>query len=336
MLSPVVWVKDQCVGWWQRYMALIDVAEENERLRDELRHTRMLATISAEDEAELARLRRILQLEALRERPAFAARVIARRFGPMSIRKTFTVNKGFLDGAVVGTPAVTQAGVVGRVMRSAPHAATVLMVTDSGFRVSVISQESRTPGILTGSAGGAGVLEVSYVAQTARLEPGELLITAGSDNDFPKGIPVGVVTRVEPGNETLFQRVQAQAMADLDRLEEVLLIEQEGPPLVPTLPGPPEPDVLLPRPAPAQPGSEQSGPEPGPEQAVPGQPRPGQTAPPEGQASPARPREPEAALASPSPAPPRDRARAGERPAAVLDSLQPAIPLTAPLAPPAP
>ena len=266
MLSPVVWVKDQLVDRWRRYVALIDVAEENERLREELRRTRVLATMSAENEAELSRLRRLLQVEALRERPAFAARVIARRFGPMSVRKTFTVNKGFLDGAVVGTPAITQAGVVGRVMRSAPHAATVLMVTDSGFRVAVISQESRTPGILTGSAGEAGRLEVSYVSQTARLEPGELLITAGVGNDFPKGIPVGVVTHVEPGNETLFQKVQAQPVADLDRLEEVLLIEQEGPPLVPTLPGPPEPDVLLPReqPQPETPAGEGAGQETAP------------------------------------------------------------------------
>lgn len=325
MLSPVVWIKDQLAERWRKYIALIGVAEENERLRDELRYMHTLATRSAEDEAELFRLRRLLQLDALRQHPAFAARVIAREFGPMAVRKTFTVNKGFLDGAMVGTPAVTQAGVVGRVMRSAPHAATVLMVTDPGFRVAVISQDSRTPGILTGSTSDAGKLEVSYVSQTARLESGELLITAGVGNDFPKGIPVGVVSSVEPGNETLFQKVHAHPLPDLDRLEEVLLIEQEGPPLVPMLPGPPEPDVLRPREQ--TPPEEASAKNDAAQGAVVLQETAPQTAP--------QPQVRDQRPAAQAP-PPRPTRRSGARPAEVLDALQQNIPLAAPFAPPAP
>ena len=220
-------------------MALIDVAEENERLRADLRRAHNYASLVAEERAELNRLRKLLQLEALHERPAFAARIIAWRFGPQAARNTFTVSKGYLDGALVGTPVVTDAGVVGRVLRTAPHASTVLMITDSGFRLAVISQQSRTPGIIMGSAGASPRLEMAYVAQTARISPGELLITSGLDGVFPKGIPVGIVTAVMPGNEILFQQVHAQPMVDLDRLEEVLLLQAgDGPPLLDPLPDP--------------------------------------------------------------------------------------------------
>lgn len=246
VLSPVVWVKDQCVRWWDEYIALIDVAAENARLRGELRRASAQATLTAEDKAELTRLRRLLDLEALHDRPAFAARVIAKRFGPHAMLKTFTVNKGFLDGAIVGTPVVTENGVVGRVLRAAPHAATVLMLTDPGFRLAVISQGSRTPGILTGVAGGERRLEVAYVAQNAQISPGEVLITAGVDGGFPKGIPVGIVTRVTPGNEILFLQVHAQPLVELDHLEEVLLLREEGsgPPLLERRPDPAESDPL--------------------------------------------------------------------------------------------
>lgn len=331
VLSPVVWVKDQIVDGWHRYVALIDVAEENGRLRDDLRRARMHATMAAEDAAELERLRRLLGLEALRERPAFAARVISGRFGPLSARKTFTINKGYLDGAVVGTPVATRSGVVGRVLRSAPHAATVLMVNDSGFRVAVISQESRTPGILTGSAGPERLLEVAYVAQTARVTPGELLITAGIGSDFPKGIPVGVITRVEPGNDILFQRVYAHPVADLDRLEEVMLLLQEdsGPPLVPTLPGPPAPSFSI-----LPPWSPGASPEAENEETP--QPDADAPAPLTDAASPLPTR-------TPSPVTPSERPSraAGERnpgsgtprPAAVIDSFQPNILQGAPVVP---
>lgn len=248
VLSPVVWVKDQCVAYWRSYIALIDVAEENARLRVDVRKAQAAATLAAEERAELERLRALLRLEALHERPGFAARVIAKRFGPQAVLKTFTVSKGFLDGAIVGTPVVNEAGVVGRILRAAPHAATVLMLTDPGFRLAVISQDSRTPGILTGSTGNQRKLEVAYVAQNAQISAGELLITAGVDGGFPKGIPVGVVTQVTPGNEILFLQVQARPLVDLERLEEVILLQEEGsgPPLLERLPDPVDPDPLLP------------------------------------------------------------------------------------------
>ena len=251
ILSPVVWVKVQCIGAWNKYVALVDVANENNRLREELRRAHAKNTLSVEERAELDRLRALLRLEPLYDHPAFAARVIAKRFGPQAALKTFTVNKGYLDGAIVGTPVVTQSGVVGRVLRTAPHASTILMVTDPGFRLAVISQKSRTPGILIGSAGPDRRLEVAYVAQNADISIGETLITAGVDGSCPKGIPVGVVTMVTPGNEILFQQVHAQPVVNLEVLEEVLLLQQAGsaPPLLERLPNPVEQDhPMLPNP----------------------------------------------------------------------------------------
>jgi rod shape-determining protein MreC len=233
VLSPVVWLRDRFAIWWDGYLALVDVAAENARLRAELEQSRAAALLASEDKAELQRLRDLLGLEALHERSAFAARILAKRFGPQAVLKTFTVNKGFLNGATAGTPVVTKNGVVGRVLRAAPRTATVLMLTDPGFRLAVISNESRTPGILTGST--ERRLEVAYVAQNARIAPGETLITSGADGSFPKGIPVGVVTQVTPGNEILFLQVHARPLVDMDRLEEVLLLEEKdgAPPLLP-------------------------------------------------------------------------------------------------------
>lgn len=241
-------MKDQCNNAWDNYVALVGVAEENARLREELRRSHAQAILTVEERAELDRLRGLLRLNALHDRPAFAARVIAKRFGPQAVLKTFTVNKGYLDGAIVGTPVVTWNGVVGRVLRTAPHASTILMVTDPGFRLAVISQKSRTTGILTGGTGPDRRLEVAYIAQNAEISVGETLITAGVDGSFPKGIPVGVVTLVTPGNETLFQQVHAQPVVNLELLEEVLLLQQAGtaPPLLERLPNPVEQDLRLP------------------------------------------------------------------------------------------
>lgn len=230
----MAWVSDRIWDLWSRYIALIDVAEENAYLREELHKTRISVILNAEEKAELDRLRSLLQVDALYKRPGVAARVIAKRFGPKAVLKTFTVNKGYLDGAIVGTPVITDRGVVGRVLRTSPHAATVITVTDPGFRLAVISRESRTPGILFGTSGPESRLGVAYVSQTARIVPGDTLITSGMDGSFPKGLPVGIVTSVSPGSETLFQHIEARPLVDVDYIEEVILLQQENddPPLL--------------------------------------------------------------------------------------------------------
>jgi rod shape-determining protein MreC len=122
------------------------------------------------------------------------------------------------------------------------------MVTDPDFRLAVISQKNRTPGILTGSTGSGRLLEVAYVSQNAEISVGETLITAGVDGSFPKGIPVGIVTQVTPGNEILFQQVHARPVVNLAALEEVLLLQGAGtaPPLLRRLQSLVGQDVLLP------------------------------------------------------------------------------------------
>ncbi len=228
VLSPIMVAQDAVTGVWDDYIALVDVAQENKRLRTELKKAQQLIILATEEKAELNRLRELFGIEALRDLSGFGARTIAKRFGPQAVLKTMAVDKGYVNGAVVGTPVIAPAGVVGRVYRTAPHAATVLLITDPGFRVAVISQTSRTPGIVKGLPGDSGQLEVTYVAQNANIAIGELLITAGVDGVFPKGLPVGVVTQVEPGHEILFQKVTAEPIVNLQHLEEVVLLQPIG------------------------------------------------------------------------------------------------------------
>lgn len=260
LLSPIVWVKDQASLSWNNYLALVDIAEENTRLRRELQHALTTAALVEEDRQELLRLRNLLKLPQLQEQPGFAARVLARRFGPNSPLQTITINKGFAHGATVGTPVVVPGGVVGQVLRSAPHASTVLLLTDPSFKLAVVSQKTRTPAIAvgTGPLSDQFQIEVAYVAPNAKLEVGELLVTAGVGSKFPKGIPVGQVTSINTsGSDTHFKSVTAKSLIAFKNIEEVIVLmpEEYGNPLVPPLIGPPKP--LLP-PAPLEMSEEET------------------------------------------------------------------------------
>ncbi|MGA8637285.1 MAG: rod shape-determining protein MreC, partial [Candidatus Sulfotelmatobacter sp.] len=56
--------------------------------------------------------------------------------------------------------------------------------------------------------------------------PGEAVLSSGGDQIFPKGLPVGTVSKVGPGKD-LFLSINVKPAADLSRLEEVLVVTQK-------------------------------------------------------------------------------------------------------------
>jgi rod shape-determining protein MreC len=147
--------------------------------------------------------------------------------GPNAILDSIVINRGYATGGRPGTPLATHLGLVGRVLKASAHSAIVLLLTDPGSRIAVLSQNERASGILAGM-GPSEALEVLFVQRDVSLSPGELLFTSGMDGKFPKGIPVARVLSAAPSDYTQFLAVRAEPLVDLRHLEEVLLLEATG------------------------------------------------------------------------------------------------------------
>jgi rod shape-determining protein MreC len=119
---------------------------------------------------------------------------------------------------------ITADGVVGKVLRAFRTTSQVLLVNDQTSGVGAILEKSRLQGVLRGTPLGEVVLE--KVMSDEAVQPGERVVTSGGDQIFPKGLPVGTVTKVSPGAE-LFLNIRVKPAADLGRLEEVLVITQQ-------------------------------------------------------------------------------------------------------------
>lgn len=153
------------------------------------------------------------------------ARVLAGRMGANSALASVLIGRGYMTGAIPGTPVMTPQGVAGRVLRAGPSSATVLLLVDPGSRIAVISQESRIQGVLVGG-GPDKPLEMRFVSHNDVIRAGEILVTSGLDDAFPKGIPVARVLSATPSDLSPFQSIQAAPLATLSDLEELLLISR--------------------------------------------------------------------------------------------------------------
>ncbi len=245
VLSPLRSVQTMAGDFWNRYFDLVDVREENLRLKKRLDELEAMLIATGEEIAELHRLRALVQFPVdVRWRP-LAARVLAGKMGPNAVLDSIILSRGYMTGARPGVPLVTNVGLVGRILRSSPHASTALLITDPGSRIAVFGQKSRAAGILKGQGMGKP-LEVDFVQRDAGIQDGEILVTSGLDDKFPKGLPVARISSVAPSDYTQFMAVLATPLVDLQHLEEVLLLEKSGVDLPPEEPDGPMGELVGP------------------------------------------------------------------------------------------
>jgi rod shape-determining protein MreC len=204
---------------WNNYFALLNTRRENETLRRQNSELRMDIDRNRGDVDEAERLRELFDLDPQVNGERVVARVIAR--DATIFRHAVTIDKGTAHGVHVDAAVITPDGVVGRVIHAAHWSSTVQLVSDPDSAVGVIVESSRVQGVVRGWDNGA--LRLEHVDDSLDLQPGDWLITSGTDQIYPKGLPFGEVMDLGPV-EDLMKTAIVYPAADLGRLEEVLCL----------------------------------------------------------------------------------------------------------------
>jgi len=214
--------------FWRDYFKLVDLRKENVELRKQLdEQARQIVELS-ENRAAAARLNSLLGLrDAYPHLLMKPARILAWAPGPWF--RSVVINLGEQDGVARDQAVIHARGVVGRVMETSPHYARVLLATDFSSSIDAFVQRSRAPGLLSGEGGTR--LTLKYVRKDEDVRPGDQVVTSGLDGFFPGGLALGTVNRVHRQGAGLFMEVDVRAQVPFDRLEEVLVVVNQGPPV---------------------------------------------------------------------------------------------------------
>jgi rod shape-determining protein MreC len=228
LISPIQGIvssaADKIRDVWDQYIFLRDMKEENEDLRRLVGEISTkydnLKTLYIETEKKNRRLEEILGFSERAPYTLMPARVIGR--DPSILSRTIVIDKGSTDGVAANMPVISPNGIVGLVLAVSRNSSRVMLINDKNSRIDVLIQENREIGILEGSTDGS--VRLSYIDSKVPVRTGDLVVTAGVDDNFPKGLPVGEVVEVTRPVSELFQMIVVSPKTDLGNLEEVLLI----------------------------------------------------------------------------------------------------------------
>jgi len=215
------WSVDGVRSLWNNYVALRHLREQDDQLRTQISALQMR---NAQLESRAAEADRLADLLGFRDAHAevqmLAARVIGASPDPSS--HMVFISRGSRDGVRRDMGVITPQGVVGKVFAVYPDTSQVLLLTDKESGVGALLGDSRAQGPVRGS--GEPLLALEYISNETKVEPGERILTSGQDRIFPKDLPVGTVTQVQPDRHSPFLKISVKPAARLDGLEEVLVL----------------------------------------------------------------------------------------------------------------
>ena len=204
-------------GFLHDYFVLLDVREENKRLKEELGRSEidnqhLRAELSMADRAKSLAI-----FQATSESISVAARIIMNTTDTGG--KTVVVDRGASSGIQKNMAVITAEGIVGKVIDVYPSTANVLLVTDPTFGAGVVSKKNQVLGELRGQ--GTGMVKVDNVQNEENVELGDWFVTSGQDLVFPRGLNVGQVSSVRAGKSSKEIYV---APSGIQNLTEVLIV----------------------------------------------------------------------------------------------------------------
>lgn len=215
--GPIGWVRDR-VGDVGDYFRVL---EQNKALREENAALRQW-------ENEARSLRTVIS--ALEELDVYKAPPSAKLLNAFVIGEaneayahSMIVNAGAKDGAARGLAAVDERGMIGRIVDVSANASRILLLNDIQSRIPVFVEDSFVEGLLVGRSTSNPTIAITMLANGDRIEPGQRVVTSGAGGVLPRGLMVGVVSKVTD------KEAIVELSADYARTQLVRIINYEFP-----------------------------------------------------------------------------------------------------------
>jgi rod shape-determining protein MreC len=202
----------------------IKLLEENAKLHEENIRLKVGLQKYQHLKKENKRLRQLLHSSTKLGERVMLAEILAVELD--SAKRDITINKGSKHGVFMNQPVIDAQGIIGQVTHVGMFSSIVMLITDYNHQLPVQIERTglRTVAKGMGTVNRLSLLYISNIGLTDGIKVGDLLVTSGFGDKFPKGYPVGIVIDVTPDIGKPYAQVQASPLAKLEQNNEVLLV----------------------------------------------------------------------------------------------------------------
>lgn len=233
LFSGVMQVSNTILNISNSITSYNELLEENSKLKEQVRQLSLLNNQLEEFQLENQRLHRLLEFKEVEidRLDLKAARVIGRDISNWF--NTIIIDKGSNDGIKKNMPVINHQGLIGRVVAVSRNTAEIMLLLDTESAVGAMVQRNRTFGVVEVSTSTEYPLQMIHLTHDAPVEIGDVLITSGLGEIFPKGLKIGYIADIEMAPTGLVKQAMVVPYVDFGRLEEVFVVMEVKEPLEP-------------------------------------------------------------------------------------------------------
>jgi rod shape-determining protein MreC len=218
----------------------VDAKKENKDLKQEVERLRAELARAQTAERDASQLKGLVGLKDEQGFPQgtepVTARVIAR--SPTVWYSSIKIDKGSSDGVRVNQPVIAAGsnpdkgeqvgGLVGKVTNVTGGTAEVTLITDASIGVGAQVMPSGATGVVRPAVGNPRDLLMEFV-EGGRVTENTTVATSGftiskGESLFPRGIPIGRVSKADLEEVDIYQRVHLKPYADLKSIDIVQVL----------------------------------------------------------------------------------------------------------------
>jgi rod shape-determining protein MreC len=223
----------------------LDAKKERDQLAKQNEDLRKQVTQLEGEQGENEELKRLLAIDQTLgfDQDALVNTLVSARNANLFYSKV-QIDKGKSAGVKVNDPVLNGDGLVGRVTVVSRGYSIVTLVTDPTFSTGVKVLGANQQTNIRANPNRPGELELTLVQDASKISRGQQVVTAGSTNlryrsFYPRGIPVGTISKIEVGEGNLDSRIEVKPVVDIGTLEWVqVLTEHDEPTTVAAVPQP--------------------------------------------------------------------------------------------------
>ena len=213
----------------------IDAKDQNADLKKEVQQLRGQLAQAETGLRDAGQLKALASLRSENYFPQSTAPVTARVIARSSTvwYSTIKIDKGSDDGLRVNQPVIAAGGLIGKLTSVTGGTSAVRLITDGQSGVSAQVFPAGVTGVVRPEVGNPEDLLLEHVESGRRVTENTLVITSGftsskTESLFPRGIPIGRVTKVDLDEHETYQRVHVKPFADMRRIDLVQVLTRRG------------------------------------------------------------------------------------------------------------
>lgn len=196
-----------------------DLADENKKLLEQINDLIVKNSRLEELENENDTLRSHLNFLKESQAGYVMSNIISSGvFNVSGSGQIFVINKGKKDGFKNGLAVVSSQGIiVGKIINTKDNISEVCLTTSQKCKLAAtIQNQDKTTGIAEGDFG--LTIKMWFIPQTKEIKIGDTVITSGLEENIPRGLVIGAVSKVNKENNELWQTATIEPMLDLESL----------------------------------------------------------------------------------------------------------------------